>query len=439
MQLRLRFCGLTNSSNRSIYLIPTVVTAAVLVFGGCQAHNIPATGESTQATGAEVCRTAGVWLDPATNTRIPPDLLMKSLSQQRIVLLGENHSDFEHHRWQLHTLAGLFALHPRLVLGFEMFPRSAQPALDAWTQGRYTPEEFLKAARWKEVWGYNPEFYLPLFHFARQNRLPMVALNVDRELVTRVGRDGWGQIPLGERQGVSDPAPASSAYRNSLAEVYLMEQRHIGKSPPPAEHGGQSGDGAVGDMSDLVAVQDSDAFRHFVEAQLTWDRAMAEAILNAENDNPDALIVGILGRGHIEHGYGVPHQLADLGENGAAILLPADSDAACRELGPDVADAVFVLAARDGQQPASAKPRLGIVLEQVEGGVQVLQVIAGSVAEATGLAAGDIITRAAGFTIAGPTDLIEIIQRQAPGTWLPLEVKRGDQTHRFVAKFPSHF
>ena len=299
-----------------------------------------------------------------------------------------------------------------------------------------------EASRWKEVWGYNPDFYLPLFHFARQNRLPMIALNVDRELVSRVRREGWGQIPLEARQGVSDPGSrVKRVYRKSLAEVYLMEQRHIGKDPPPAF-------GARWRIRrwrgrryarTLAALQDSDGFRRFVEAQLTWDRAMAEALLNATNDNPDAMIVGILGRGHIEYGHGVPHQLADLGENGAAILLPADSDTACHELGPDAADAVFVLAAQDGQQPALAKPRLGITLEQVEGGVQILQVTVGSVAEATGLAVDDIITHAAGFTVAGPADLIEIIQRQAPGTWLPLEVKRGDQSRRFVAKFPTRF
>ena len=209
-----------------------------------------------------------------------------------------------------------------------------------------------------------------------------------------------------------------------------MKQRHIGKDPPPAEHDGQSGDGTAADMPDLAAAQNSDGFRRFVEAQLTWDRAMAESLLKAVNDNPDALIVGILGRGHIEHGHGVPHQLADLGENGAAILLPVESDTACHELEPDAADAVFVLAAHDGQQLVPAKPRLGIALKQVEGGVQILQVVAGSVSEATGLAVDDIITRAAGFTVAGITDLIEIVQRQAPGTWLPLEVKRGDQTRQ---------
>ena len=36
-------------------------------------------------------------------------------------------------------------------------------------------------------------------------------------------------------------------------------------------------------------------------------------------------------------------------------------------------------------------------------------------------------------------ELIEIIQRQAPGTWLPLEVRRDGETRHFVAKFPSSF
>ena len=35
------------------------------------------------------------------------------------------------------------------------------------------------------------------------------------------------------------------------------------------------------------------------------------------------------------------------------------------------------------------------------------------------------------------SELIEIIQRQAPGTWLPLELKRGGEKRRLVAKFPA--
>ena len=36
-------------------------------------------------------------------------------------------------------------------------------------------------------------------------------------------------------------------------------------------------------------------------------------------------------------------------------------------------------------------------------------------------------------------DLIDIVQRQAPGTWLPLTVRRGEDSHEIVARFPTSF
>jgi hypothetical protein len=33
-------------------------------------------------------------------------------------------------------------------------------------------------------------------------------------------------------------------------------------------------------------------------------------------------------------------------------------------------------------------------------------------------------------------EVVEIVQRQAPGTWLPLKVRRGDNTLELIAKFP---
>ncbi|MBW2493715.1 MAG: hypothetical protein JRE43_03100, partial [Deltaproteobacteria bacterium] len=52
---------------------------------------------------------------------------------------------------------------------------------------------------------------------------------------------------------------------------------------------------------------------------------------------------------------------------------------------------------------------------------------------------GDIVIEAAGFPIAELSELIEIVQRQAPGTWLPLTVRREGEEIDFVAKFPTVF
>ena len=67
------------------------------------------------------------------------------------------------------------------------------------------------------------------------------------------------------------------------------------------------------------------------------------------------------------------------------------------------------------------------------------QVIDGSVAADSGLRDGDIILSAAGFETRSNSALIEIIQRQAPGTLLPLTLKRGDQELELLARFPKVF
>ena len=66
--------------------------------------------------------------NPKTGEAVATDRILPSLAGKKFVLLGESHANAEHHRWQLHTLAGLNAHHSELVVGFEMFPRRVQPA-----------------------------------------------------------------------------------------------------------------------------------------------------------------------------------------------------------------------------------------------------------------------------------------------------------------------
>ena len=61
--------------------------------------------------------------------------LMADMAKRDVVLLGEYHDEDDHHRWQVHTLAVLHALRPDMVIGFEMFPRRVQGALDRWVAG----------------------------------------------------------------------------------------------------------------------------------------------------------------------------------------------------------------------------------------------------------------------------------------------------------------
>ena len=60
-------------------------------------------------------------------------------------------------------------------------------------------------------------------------------------------------------------------------------------------------------------------------------------------------------------------------------------------------------------------------------------------AERAGILAGDIIQEAAGFEVETTGQLIDVIQRQAAGTWLPLKILREDENQELIARFPQSF
>ncbi len=376
------------------------------------------------------CARAGGWLHPGSNQPLDPRTVIADLAGRSVIMLGEHHDSAEDHRWQLHTLAALHGREPAMVIGFEMFPRSAQPVLDRWVAGELDEAAFLAASRWNEVWGFDPRLYMPLFHFARMHRIPMVALNVERALISRVARTGWAAIPEAEREGVSDPAPASDSYRRFLAAVLLSKS---------ASHAGDDDDASAGDYQwtdeQVAELYGDAAFAHFVDAQLVWDRAMAEALARARSDSGASLVVGIIGRGHLQFGYGVPHQLGALGIDDTAVLLAVERASPCEEVEPGIADMVFVTASlAEAQRPS---PKLGIMIDDREDGVVVREVLAGSVAQAAGLESGDVIRGAAGRSLGSASELVAVVRRQSPGTWLPLDVQRGSQRLDIVAKFPA--
>lgn len=341
-------------------------------------------------------------------------------AKQSVVLLGETHVNEAHHRWQLQMLAGLYAIRSDMVIGFEMFPRRVQPILDQWVAGKYTEKEFLEAVEWGRVWNTNASLYLPLFHFARMNRIPMRALNIETSLRRQVSEKGFDSVPIKDREGVIRPARASDAYLDYLLPIYQQHDRKNKK----------------GDKAD----RDDPDFHRFIASQQLWDRAMAQ-ILHAALDVPAGekkpLVVGIMGMGHVQYGYGVPHQLNDLGTHEIASLIPWDVNRSCKRFVPGIADAVFgVLPHTVDSSSQPQYQRLGIRFEIAHGGAHVLQVEKNSIAATANLQAADIITEMAGISVKETQDVIDIVKRQAPGTWLPLTIKRKNEVIRLVAKFP---
>ncbi len=352
--------------------------------------------------------------EPATWVRLegavaaaPAREVLAEMAKRDVVLLGETHDEPDDHRWQLHTLAALYVLRPDMAIGFEALPRAAQPALERWVRGELAFEQLLEQAKWREVWNVDPELYRPLLEFARLHAVPALALNVGKA----------------ERATLSRPAPPPPAYLEVLRRAFR------------AHRGGNRREGGA---------EDEKAFEAFVRAQQGWDRAFAEGLAaRAGRGGKGTLAVGIIGSGHLRDGHGVALQLRDLGIERVGTLLPLRAPEDCGELNPGLADAAFLLPPRPAgekrEQPG--KPRLGVQLEPGDDGVRLVAVTEGSLAERAGLRKGDIVVSLAGRRLepgaAGAARLVEAVREQPAGTWLPLQVRRGDEVVDIVVRFPA--
>jgi uncharacterized iron-regulated protein len=324
--------------------------------------------------------------------------LLVAAPRLQALLLGEIHTSAADHAWQLASLEALAQQGRPLLLGLEMVPAARQAALDRYSSGQLDEAAFLEQVGWAEVWGHDPDLYLPLLRWARLRRVPLLALNAEPELVRRVRRKGLAALPAAERPGIGLPAPAGGAYRQRLEAAW----RAHGGAPQPQ----------------TAAANDLD---HFIDSQLLRDRAMAEAIATAQRRDPRRLVVALVGQGHLSvadgASDGVPRQLQALGLNAVLSLRR--------------------VALPEGCGPAPVGARLGAYLESEAGAVWVRRVAPGSAAAAAGLRPGDRILEVNGTAVDHAGQVIRRVRLHPQGEPLRLTIERGGQRRRLELSLPA--
>lgn len=270
----------------------------------------------------EACIKETQWWLPGERKTVAKTELLNNIAGRSTILLGEHHSNEHHHRWHLETIRSLHQIRKNIVLGFETFPRRLQPVLDQWTKGELSKSQFKRKLDWDSFWSFDIDLYMPLFEYARDNRIPMVALNVDRSLMNNVRKHGWKAIPENQKEGLSDPAQPSKDYLRILAASYLQHN-------------------PVDPENENERKLDGEKFYLFVQGQLLWDRAMAEGVASVASQSDAPLIIGIMGSWHIINRLGVPHQLSSLGIDDAVVLVPWDTHFTCSEITSAFADAIY--------------------------------------------------------------------------------------------------
>jgi hypothetical protein len=195
----------------------------------------------------------------------------------------------------------------------------------------------------------------------------------------------------------------------------------------------------LGDEGMHSGMSDAD-WKGMFEAQCTWDATMAQnavAALRKYADDEKAILVVLVGGGHVAYGLGIQRQAAHLFSGRVATLIPVpirdEKNKAVRVVGAAYADFVWGVA----PERDTLFPGLGVSTRPAEGGkgVSIINVEKKSVAEKAGLALGDQIVSMDGTAVEDRETMNRLIAEKKWGDSARLVLRRGGNPVNVTAYF----
>lgn len=321
--------------------------------------------------------------DAATVAAMPVTLetLAADLAKADVVIIGEHHTDIEGHRMQWKVLEALAATGRPFALGMEFFEVTDDEALAAFIAGTDELPAMLEKTGWYAGGAYNFEYYRPMVEMSRVHKAPVYGLNVPREWVRTVSRQGIDSLTADQRSAIGE-----------LGEVDVRHKY------------------VVNQMMGGMGAAMPQMFDGMYRGQTAWDAAMATSIMRAcaqhKNDGTPRTLVAIVGMGHMAHGLGIPARLAAMDPSlvvrtfaPVQAAKPADDaqvhpgferkETAIFSLG--YADYVHILPDRgDAEEYPQVGVRVGLP-PGTSGPLKVLSVTPGGIAERAGLRKDDLV------------------------------------------------
>lgn len=345
----------------------------------------------------------GEILHLATGRLLAESEALDYLCRFPVVYVGEAHDNAEAHAVQLTVLKAMEACFPgQVALGLEMLERPFQADADAFVGGEMSERDFRRV--WQKSWG-DISYYRELLHFAREKRIPLLALNASAAMRKAVREQAPSAMTPDAARDVPETDARDPYYR---AYVEAMFRGH-----------------AKGVSADA-----------FYRVQLLWDETMAETAaeyLKSPAGRGRRLLV-LAGGNHVRYGFGIPRRqfrrvplpfvIVEPYVHGVGVEVPKDRlmevDAPALPLRP--ADIYWSVRYRDLKDE---QVRLGIAIEDVGGtGVRVARVLPDGPGHGAGLLAGDLIVSVDGTEVNEASDLIYEVSRHKRGEKGTIEVLR---------------
>jgi aminopeptidase N len=332
----------------------------------------------------------------ATTSILSLPEIVSQVAARTIVYVGEKHDRYGDHLLQLEIIRELHQRYPKLAIGMEMFERRYQDALDEYIAGSVDTQTFLKRSRYLDTWRFNYHLYEDILQYAREYKIPVIALNQERELVSKVAHQGIDQLTQEEKERIpAEMKLDDESYKERLRRVFEMHQ------------------------SEIPGVKAPQSFEHFHQAQILWDETMAETIASFLTKQPSFHLVVLAGNGHLAYGSGIPKRAHRRIAKDYAIILPDPGEL------PEPGMADFVVFPSNVEPPEEAK--LGVVLDTSGEQFVVVDLVMGGGAQKAGMEKGDILVAVNDIKIKDLDDIRTYLATKYVGDTVKVQVLRGEE------------
>lgn len=208
--------------------------------------------------------------------------MIQGMEKSRFVHVGETHNSLPMHHIQAKIIQGLYEQDRQLSVGMEMYPVTQQEPLNKWSLGILSEDEFIRDARWYVHWNFHFGYYREIFNIVKKNGIPLYALNVPREIITKVRMKGWDALSEEEKELVPELDLTHKDHRTLIRTIF--ESSHL---PPQMKGKGL-------EM----------AFEGLYRAQTAWDETMALHALRAMKKQGGKIVI-LAGSGHLLYNLGI--------------------------------------------------------------------------------------------------------------------------------------
>ena len=212
----------------------------------------------------------------SVNVEVSLDQFIQNLQNYRIIMLGESHTSEQHHNMQLNIIKGLVESGASVCLALEMFNPTQNEVLEKYISGKITEDEFIDQSNYFNTWGHNYRYYKPIFNYAVEKKIKIYGVNIEHDYASKIGRGGIKSLSQEELQKVPK------------IDTSDVEHRFYFK----------------------VAMQGMDAlspaqFPRMYAAQCLWDAAMGDEAIKVAQENPESIVVILVGSGHVAYNLGI--------------------------------------------------------------------------------------------------------------------------------------